>query len=164
MPCKLRLASCNSCTLLLHWAGLNFLMPRIPRNAYFLYNDPYHLAKEGCDKNRQTIAVTLRLRFAVRVNNGNHGVIGGHSTISISFTKYPVGSNTDFNDAGIVWTELGCVRLTFTKVSQTLSKLVLKRTYNINFHRQGHRPMEVHLQINLVVAKQLVPHHRLVLA
>ena len=47
-------------------------MPRIPRNAYFLYNDPYRLAKEGCDgrtdKNRQTIAVTLRLRFAARVN------------------------------------------------------------------------------------------------
>ena len=81
--CKHRLASFNSCTLLLHWAGLNMttlpgiLMPRIPRNAYFLYNDPYQIAKEGCDgrtdgwtdKNRQTIAVTLRLRFAARVND-----------------------------------------------------------------------------------------------
>ena len=42
---------------------------------YFLHDDPYHLAKEGCDrwkdKNRQMIevTVTLRLHFAVRVNN-----------------------------------------------------------------------------------------------
>ena len=39
-------------------------------NAYFLSGDPYHLTQDGRkDKNRQTIAVTLRLRFAVRVNN-----------------------------------------------------------------------------------------------
>ena len=44
-------------------------------NAYFLSDDPYHLAQEGSngrmdgqtDKNCRTIAVTLRLRFAVRV-------------------------------------------------------------------------------------------------
>ena len=43
----------------------------------FLSDDSYHLTQEGCngridgwtDKNHQTIAVTLRLRFVVRVNN-----------------------------------------------------------------------------------------------
>ena len=65
--------------------------PRIPRNAYLLYNDPYHLAKEGCDgrtdgrtdKNRQTIAVTLR-RGLIREWPGDRdqlppfGVVGMH--------------------------------------------------------------------------------------
>ena len=49
-------------------------------NVYFLSEDPYHLAQEGqykqtdgqMDKNRQTIAATLRLRFAVRVNYSMH--------------------------------------------------------------------------------------------
>ena len=43
-------------------------------NVYFLSDDPYHLAQEGLDgrtdKNLQTIAVTLRLRFAATVNKG----------------------------------------------------------------------------------------------
>ena len=42
-------------------------------NAYFLSDDPYHLAQEGwdgrTDKNHQTIAVTLHLHFVARVNN-----------------------------------------------------------------------------------------------
>ena len=46
-------------------------------NAYFLSDDPYHLAQEGSngwmdgqtDKNFRTIAVTLRLCFAVRVKS-----------------------------------------------------------------------------------------------
>ena len=40
---------------------------------YILSDDPYHLTQEGTDgwtnKNRQTIAVTLHLRFGARVNN-----------------------------------------------------------------------------------------------
>ena len=50
-------------------------MPGIPRMRT-LSDNPYHLAQEGSngqtdgqtDKNRQTIAVTLCLRFAARVN------------------------------------------------------------------------------------------------
>ena len=52
-------------------------MLRIPRMRTFIYDDPYHLAKEGYDgrtngQNRQMIAVTLRLRFAARVNYYGH--------------------------------------------------------------------------------------------
>ena len=39
-------------------------------NVYFLSGDPYHYTGEfgQTDKNHQMIAVTLRLRFAARVN------------------------------------------------------------------------------------------------
>ena len=45
-------------------------------NVYFLLDDPYHLTQEGLDgpmdNNRQTIAVTLCLRLAARVNNNGY--------------------------------------------------------------------------------------------
>ena len=55
-------------------AYATYMYMHVPRMRTFsIYDDPYHLAKEGCDgrtdKNHQTIAVTLCLRFATRINN-----------------------------------------------------------------------------------------------
>ena len=55
---------------------------------YFLSDDPYHLAHEGdrggpTDKNRPTIAVTLRLRFAARVKYSAQCQVENHIEFQI---------------------------------------------------------------------------------
>ena len=77
MPCKYRLATAAPYIIYdytLHYTTEQDLAsPLFLSNAYFLSDDPYHVAQEGCDghmdKNRYTIAVTLCLRFVARVND-----------------------------------------------------------------------------------------------
>ena len=75
------MATTCSCTLLYHWAGLNVTtLPWMPGNPQMctFSQTTLTIRTDGrtngrtdgrTDKNRQKIAVTLRLRFAARVNN-----------------------------------------------------------------------------------------------
>ena len=89
----------HSCTLLHHWAGLNVTTLPWFSDAYFLSDDPYHTdgrtdgwTDRRTDKNRQTIAVTLCLRFAARVKNAcicnSIGMNRQSSRLSTRQTKY----------------------------------------------------------------------------
>ena len=69
-PARHRINGNHSCTLLYHWGGLNVTtLPWCLVILRCVLSLKRPLPYGRTDKNRQTIAATLRLRFAARVNN-----------------------------------------------------------------------------------------------